>query len=181
MRLSQLLVGMALLSLTACTSAHQSQPSTAPSTAPDAPESSPLASLESAAPASVASETLPAPRTCPENSASNDYPPDQVRPTTADLGVVIGFHIGVWPEGPNVDVGDPTIMKPTPAMMAAFEQAKKQVPNPIPALLPQPCCGGGAILYIRFASGHTAAYGPCARPPVIEEIVNLLFDAYSNQ
>lgn len=65
-------------------------------------------------------ETLPAPRTCAENSASSNYAPDQVRPSTPDIGAIIGFHIGVWPDGVEVDVGDPTIMKPTPAITAAL-------------------------------------------------------------
>jgi hypothetical protein len=69
---------------------------------------------------------------------------------------------------------------PDPALTAAFEIAKTLVPLPLPALLPLPCCPGGAVLTIDLSNGELADYGPCVRPPALDAIVDRLYRAFSS-
>ena len=152
---------LAMLSLTACASASSN-------------------GHESVTTGQASSTTSPhlVPNRCPEDVMSSTFPPDQMVPISTQPGAVIGFHLGQFPEGPEADYGDPTVGKPTPQSTAAFERAKAMVPRQVPTPLPQPCCGGGETLQVRFANGEAALYGPCTMPESMDAIRQVLHDEY---
>ena len=92
----------------------------------------------------------------------------------------MGIHVATWPEGPEIDVGDPIVMQPTPSLTVTFAQSRTVLDGAIPALLPQPCCQGGEIVTVRFADGQRALYGPCRLPVPIGEVDDLLNVAYGS-
>lgn len=104
--------------------------------------------------------------------------PDQVLPSADKLEEITFFEVGVFPEGEGAHIGEGTNPPMTPALAAAFRDAKKLVPTPLPEPLSQPsCCEGGYSLTIGFASGERVFYGPCASPDPMYEVEKFVMDA----
>ncbi len=108
---------------------------------------------------------------------TNDTQPPQVNPSSLADVTIVAFSVSVWPEGAGVSVGAQGASRLTPELTAAFEREKVKLGGTLPAALPQPCCTGGAILDVVLADGQRATYGPCARPVVLDQIINALFAA----
>ena len=171
-RIRRALLLIAALTVTACSSTSQSARTAISSISSDLGTTS---GIGASTPSTFAVPTIAG--VCPENELTNLPQPDQSFPTGKPAEVA-GIHVSFWPEGPEIDVGDPTVTRPTPALTAAFAKAKAVLKREIPALLPQGCCQGGQIIYVRFADGQTALYGPCLLPSPINEVYDLLTAAY---
>jgi|GEM_PF-5480726 hypothetical protein len=90
-------------------------------------------------------------------------------PTTSRLwatGQIQSVYAQSWPEGPLAlaagDI-DGQSGKLSLSSILAF------IPNPLPKPIPQSCTLG-AMVIVTFTSGRTVQYGPCERPPSIENL-----------
>jgi hypothetical protein len=107
--------------------------------------------------------------------------PEQTLPTAQHPGEIVAFGVQVYPEGVGARVGSEAGKPMTPELTAAFEAAKALVPDPLPAPIPPSCCSSGRALFIFFADGETAIYGPCNLPEPLAQALHVVYSAYLNE
>jgi len=97
--------------------------------------------------------------------------PEPSPPTTVEgHGAVVRLEIVPIPEGPPAPVFERDAA-PAHQWVRPLSDASEYIPSPLPEPLEQPAdCGFGGDLVVTFEDGAELRYGPCRRPPAIDQL-----------
>lgn len=122
---------------------------------------------------------------CGPDSGALDWAPTNPASTVASrslTGRVVSVSFMLYPEGSQVSrfLTTPTVGSASPFIdwTAGFDAfaAKLGWPLPEPVKQPRACKRGekNYTVWVTLDSGQTQSYGPCLRPPLVDEATRLL-------